>query len=312
MPAPASTRTTWKGAISFGLVHIPIALHTATVDIRPKFNLLDKDSGSAVGYQQISKATGAVVDQSQTVKGVAVGEGAYVALTKEEIRQALPRATQLIEIESFVPSSAIDPMYFNKPYHVAPGARGQKAFNLLRDTLKKTEMVGIARVVISTKQHMAALRPVGKGLVLNLLRWAEEIREAPQVSGADTPVSAKEAEMAERLVKELAGAWAPDLWHDDFKQRLEELVAAKAKAGDIMQVAMPGQEIATPGAEVIDLTDLLKRSLERKGQSEPVKSGKVAKTPKFAANDDQRRVAAAAKAPSKSRASVTPLRRKSA
>lgn len=308
---PASTRTTWKGAISFGLVHIPIALHSATVESRPKFNLLDQESGSKIGYQQVSKSTGQAVDQSQMVKGVQVGEGQYVALTREEIRQALPRATQLIEIEAFVPGSAIDPMYFNKPYHVAPAARGQKAYNLLRDTLKKTEMVGIARVVISTKQHMAALRPMGKGLVLNLLRWADEIREQPAFPEAETPPTAKEVQMAEMLVNDMAAAWSPDMWHDDFKAALEQLVDLKAKKGDIMQVKVPGQEIAPTGAEVIDLTDLLKRSLGR-SSAEPVKSGKVAKTAKPAANDAQRRAAAAAKAPTKSRASVTPLRKKSA
>lgn len=312
--APASTRITWKGAISFGLVHIPIALHTATVEVRPKFNLLDKESGSAVGYQQVSKGTGQTVDQENIVKGTAVGEGEYVALTKEEIRQALPRATQMIEIEAFVPGSSIDPMYFNKPYHVAPGPRGQKAFNLLRDTLKKTQMVGIARVVISTKQHMAALRPLGKGLVLNLLRWAEEIREAPAQSEADTPVTAKEIQMAEMLVNDMATAWSPDLFKNDFKEQLEQLIAAKTKSGDIMKIKIPGQEIAPSGAEVIDLTDLLKRSLAggRKATSENVKAGTVAKSPKAAANDSQRRAAAAAKSPTKSRSSVTPLRKKSA
>ena len=235
-----------------------------------------------------------------------------MALTKEEIRQALPRATQLIEIEAFVPGSSIDPMYFNKPYHVAPGQRGQKAFNLLRDTLKKTEMVGIARVVMSTKQHLAALRPAGKGLVLNLLRWADEIREAPAIPEADSPATTKEIQMAEMLVKDMAAAWSPDMFHDDFKDRLQALIDLKAKSGDIMQVKVPGQEIAPAGAEVIDLTDLLKRSLGRAASAEPVKAGRVAKAPKAAANDAVRRAAAASKAPAKARASVTPLRKKSA
>ena len=298
--APPSTRTTWKGAISFGLVHIPISLYTATAETRPKFNLIDKESMAPVGYKQVSKTTGEAVDTQQMLKGFEVEEGQYVTLTKDEIREALPKATQTIDIEAFVSADEIDPMYYNKPYHVAPGARGHKAFALLRDTLKKTGRVGIARVVISTKQHMAALRPVGNGLVLNLLRWADEIREAPAAALTDVVASDKEIKMAEMLVEDMVTAWSPDLFRDEFKEQLQALVDAKIKAGNVHTVQIPGQEIAAPTAEIIDLTELLKRSL----------SGKQAPAKRAAANDAQRKIAAAAKSTAKARANVTPMKRK--
>jgi DNA end-binding protein Ku len=301
--APPSTRTVWKGAISFGLVHIPIALHSATAEVRPKFRLFDSESMAPVGYQQVSKTTGKAVDAEQMIKGLEVEEGQYVTLSKEEIREALPKATQTVDIEAFVNADEIDPAFYNKPYHVVPSTRGHKAFALLRDTLRKTNRVGIARVVISTKQHMAALRPVGNGLMLNLLRWSEEMREAP--AGAETEVKAsdKEIKMAEMLVNDMVTAWSPDLFHDEFKEQVQALVDAKIKAGKITQVQLPGQEVAPASADVIDLTDMLRRSLQSRHTP--------TKTPaRRAANEDQRRAAAAAKSSGKAKATVTPIRRK--
>jgi DNA end-binding protein Ku len=310
MPASASTRTVWKGAISFGLVHIPIALYGATAETRPKFKMIEKGSMSPVGHQQVNKSTGESVGQEEIVKGVEVEDGQYVVLTKEEIREALPKATQTIEIESFVDASEIPTLYYQKPYHVAPGQRGHKAYALLRDTLKKTGKVGIAKVVISTKQHLAALIPAGNGLVLNLLRWADEVREAPvSVLGeaASAVPTERELKMAEQLVNDMADAWSPDLFRDEFKEQLNELIQRKAAVGDLSALQpLPGQETGRPSADVIDLTELLKRSLQ--GKSAPPRSVKAA----AAANDDApSKRAAAVKASPKARASVKPAPRRS-
>jgi len=315
MPATASTRTVWKGAISFGLVHIPIALYGATAETRPKFKMIDKGSMSPVGNKQVSKTTGEAVTQEEIVKGIEVEEGQFVVLSKEEIRDALPKATQTIEIESFVDASEIPTLYYQKPYHVAPGARGQKAYALLRDTLKKTGKAGIAKVVISTKQHLAALMPMGSGLVLNLLRWSDEVREAPTSVSADAGAAApteRELKMAEQLVNDMADAWSPDLFHDEFKEQLNELIQRKAAMGDVAALQpLPGQEVAQPSADVIDLTELLKRSLQGKGtpaRSAP-KSGAAARG--TAANDEVPvKRAAASKSSGKARASVKPAGRK--
>jgi DNA end-binding protein Ku len=314
MAAPASTRAVWKGAISFGLVHIPVVLYGATADTRPKFNLIDPGSMSPVGNRQVSKTTGEAVERESLVKGIQVEEGQYVVLSKEEIRNALPKTTQTIEIEAFVDAGEIPGTFFNKPYYVAPGARGMKPFALLREVLQRTGKVGVAKVVISTKQHLAALLPQGDHLVLNLLRWADEVREAPVSVLGDAKAAEpteRELKMAEALVNELAAGWDPGLFHDEFKEKLQQLVQAKAQAGDVATLQpLPGEETASAtSAEVIDLTELLKRSLAGKAAPSSRSTRAVA-----AANDEEevvpRKKAAASKTLAKARATVKPAARK--
>ncbi|RYF33777.1 MAG: Ku protein, partial [Comamonadaceae bacterium] len=227
MPAPTSSRTLWKGAISFGLVHIPVTLHSATAENRMKFNLLDKQTMSPVGNKQVNKATGDTMAREEIVKGFEVEKDQFVVLTPDEIKAALPRTTGTIDIEAFVDVGQIPTVYFHKAYYVSPGGKGgQKPFALLRETLARTGKVGIAKVVISTKQHLAALMPRGNGLVLNLLRWEDEVRDVAGLAwpGDDVTVSAAELKMAEQLVAAMAGDWEPDLFHDEFREKLMELV----------------------------------------------------------------------------------------
>lgn len=318
MAAPASTRVAWKGAISFGLVHIPVVLYSATAESRPKFNLIDPGTMSPVGNRQVSKTTGEAVQREELVKGIQVDEGQYVVLSKDEIRSAMPRTTQTIEIESFVDAAEIPSTFFNKPYHVAPGARGAKPFALLREVLERTGKVGIAKVVISTKQHLAALIPSGRGMVLNLLRWADEVREQPSSPFGESTAEPtdRELKMAEQLVSELASSFSPDLFHDEFKEKLQQLVQAKAQSGDVATLQpLPGEETAKDSAEVLDLTDLLRRSLQAKAPEGSKPAAKAARKTAAAANDDEvvapkKRAVAARKAPAKARASVTPAPRK--
>jgi DNA end-binding protein Ku len=252
------------------------------------------------------------VQREELVKGIQVEEGQYVVLSKEEIRNALPRTTQTIEIEAFCDAADIPATFFNKPYYVAPGARGLKPYALLRDVLRKSGKVGVAKVVISTKQHLAALMPSGDGLVLDLLRWADEVREAPSSTFGDTTsvaVSDRELKMAEQLVEDMAAAWSPDLFHDEFKEKLQQLVQAKAAAGDVATLQpLPGEEAPSASAEVIDLTDLLRRSLQSKAAA-PAAPRKA-----VAANDEEeappRKRAAATKNGTKARATVKAAPRK--
>jgi DNA end-binding protein Ku len=314
MPAPTSSRTLWKGAISFGLVHIPVTLHSATAESRMKFNLLDKATMTRVGNQQVNKATGEAAAREEIVKGFEVEKDQYVVLTPDEIKAAMPRSTQTIEIEAFVDREQIASVYFNKPYFVSPGGKGgQKPFALLRETLERTGKVGIAKVVISTKQHLAMLVPQGKGLVLNLLRWSDEVRDTAGLAwpGDDVKVSAGELKMAEQLVEAMAGDWQPDLFHDEFREKLMALVEEKAKEGGLRSVApLPGEdEPAT--AEVIDLTELLRRSL--KGNAAPAPAAKKAAARREeAANDEAApvRKAAARKTPATARATAKPAARR--
>jgi DNA end-binding protein Ku len=308
MPAPTSSRTLWKGAISFGLVHIPVSLHSATAENRMKFNLLDKQSMAPVGNKQVNKATGEAMAREEIVKGFEVEKDQYVVLTPDEIKAALPKTTQTIAIESFVDRDQIPTVFFHKPYYVSPaGKGGQKPFALLRETLERTGKVGIARVVISTKQHLAALFPRGDGLVLNLLRWEDEVRDTAGLAWPteDVKVSAAELKMAEQLVDAMAGEWQPDLFHDEFREKLMELVQQKSREGGLHQVApLPGEEVGA-SAEVIDLTELLKRSL--KGNAAPAPARKTAPRREAAAANDEAapvRKAAARKTPTTARATT--------
>jgi DNA end-binding protein Ku len=312
MPAPTSSRTLWKGAISFGLVHIPVTLHSATAENRMKFNLLDKSSMTPVGNRQVNKATGEAMQREEIVKGFEVEKDQFVVLTPDEIKAALPRSTQTIDIEAFVEREQIPSVFFNKPYYVSPaGKGGQKPFALLRETLERTGKVGIAKVVISTKQHLAMLLPQGKGLVLNLLRWSDEVRDVAGLAwpGDDVTVSSAELKMAEQLVDAMAGDWQPDLFHDEFREKLMALVEQKAKEGGLKSVApLPGEE-APPSAEVIDLTELLRRSLNGKpaaAQAPAAAKKGAARAADAAANDEAEpvRKAAARKSPATARASA--------
>jgi DNA end-binding protein Ku len=321
MPAPSSTRTLWKGAISFGLVHIPITLHSATAENRMKFNLLDKRTMNPVGNQQVNKATGVAMTKEEVVKGFEYEKDQYVVLSPEEIKAALPRSTQTIDIEAFIDGSQIPTAYYNKPYYVAPASKGQKPYKLLQETMRRTGKVGIARVVISTRQHLAALMPSEEGLVLELLRWEDEVRDTAglPLPDSDTKVSEKELKMAEQLVNELEDKWKPDAFHDEFREKLEQVVEQKVKAGEGEHIMKPleGEEVKT-SADIIDLTELLKRSL-RKGAAkadESADEAPKATSRRKAANDEEEaarpRRAAASKGTSRATASVKPKPRKKA
>lgn len=320
MAAPSSTRTLWKGAISFGLVHIPVTLHSAVAESRMKFNLLDKQTMAPVGNRQVNKATGEAMEKEEIVKGFEVEKDQYVVLTPDEIKAALPRSTQTIDIEAFVDIGEVSAVFFHKPYYVSPaGKGGLKPFALLRETLQRTGKAGIARVVISTRQHLAALVPQGHGLVLNLLRWEEEVRDTAGLPwpAEDVKVSTAELKMAEQLVDAMAGPWQPDLFHDEFRDKLMELVERKAREGGLRAVQpLPGEDVeGAPGAEVIDLTELLRRSL-RGNSPAPAPAPARRSARRKAANDEaparaqRSRAVAAAKAPAAARASVKPAARR--
>ncbi|MBU2410469.1 MAG: Ku protein, partial [Gammaproteobacteria bacterium] len=274
---PTSTQRTprvlWKGAISFGLVHIPVALYSATTDHAVDFDWLDKRTMDPVGYKRINKKTGKEIEREQIVKGVEYEKGHYVVLTDEEIASAFPTTTQTVEIESFVPAGAIPFVYLERPYYVAPINRGAKVYALLRETLQRSERVGVARVVIQTKQHLAVLVPVGPGLVLNLLRWGEDIRPwtelpLPAENAKKAGLTERELGMAKQLVEEMSADWNPDDYKDSFKDEIMGMVDRKVESGRTEQVEQPeaAETRKKGGADIIDLTELLQRSL-RKGRS---------------------------------------------
>lgn len=267
----ASHRTLWKGAISFGLVHIPIALYPATSEQGLDFDWLDKRSMDPVGYQRINKKTGKDIAKDNIVKGIQYEDGQYVILSPEEIQAAYPKATQSIELETFVPLVDIPFIYLDRPYYVAPINKGAKVYALLREILHKTGKAGIARVVIQTKQHLAALIPSGPVLVLNLLRWEEEIRSfedlaLPPLGVKAANLTEKEMKMGEQLVADMSSKWRPQDFKDSFKEKIWALVKEKVKAGKTETVTpLAAVEPDAPSATIYDLTELLQRSLKGKG-----------------------------------------------
>lgn len=261
-------RAIWKGAISFGLVHIPVSLVSATSSQGVDFDWLDKRSMDPVGYKRINKTTGKEVTKDNIVKGVAFEKGRYVVLSEDEIRSAHPKSTQTIEIIAFVAADQIPLQNIDTPYFLAPDKRGGKVYALLRETLKKTAKVALANVVLHTKQHLAALMPLESALVLVMLRWPAEVRSLDELElGSDVtkPSLAKgELDMAKRLVEDMSADWQPDEYRDSFQEKILALVAKKAKAGKVEDVESQAGSEERKSADVIDLTELLKRSLAGK------------------------------------------------
>lgn len=264
-------RAIWKGAISFGLVHIPVALVSASSSQGVDFDWLDKRSMDPVGYKRVNKVTGKEVTKENIVKGVAYEKGRYVVLSEEEIRAAHPESTQTIDIFSFVDRQQIPLQNIDTPYYLAPDNRGEKVYALLREALNSTDKVALAHVVLRTRQHLAALFPLESALVLVMLRWPSDVRslDALELGSAVTqPKLAKsELDMAKRLIKDMSDEWRPEEYQDSFQDRILELVEQKAKAGKIEAVEQDEGEEERRGADVIDLTELLKRSLGGKPEA---------------------------------------------
>ncbi|MEJ8321196.1 Ku protein [Pseudomonas oryzihabitans] len=255
-------RSIWKGAVSFGLVHIPVSVVSATRQSGIDFDWLDERSLDPVGYKRINKTTGKEVPSEHIVKGIEHGKGKYVVLSEDEIHNALPEATRTIDILTFVEAREISILHFEKPYYLAPDKNGEKVYALLRDTLSAAGKVGVANLVMHSKQHLAVIMPLGDALVLNTLRWGDEVRSAEDVGleGLDAKVSKKEVDMAQRLVDDMTEQWDPEQYHDTFKDNVMALVERKLKDGKLEAVAEE-PEAEDSGADVIDLTELLRRSL---------------------------------------------------
>ncbi|AHZ67366.1 MULTISPECIES: Ku protein [Pseudomonas] len=268
-------RAIWKGAISFGLVHIPVALVSATSSQGVDFDWLDSRSMEPVGYKRVNKVTGKEVTKEHIVKGVQYEKGRYVVLSEEEIKSAHPLSTQTIDIFSFVDAEQIPLQNIDTPYYLAPDKRGGKVYALLRETLSKTNKVALAHVVLHTRQHLAALMPLESAMVLVMLRWPAEVRSldtlelGPEVT---KPELAKgELDMAKRLVQDMSADWKPEDYRDSFEDKIMALVEKKANEGKIEDVETATGEEERKTADVIDLTELLKRSLGGKtaGKAKP-------------------------------------------
>lgn len=264
------SRTLWKGSISFSLIHIPVTLETASRSNTLELDMLDRRDFAPIGYQRINKETGKTVEWKDIVKAYKYQDD-YVVLTDEDFRLANVEATQTIDIQGFVALGDIPPQYFETPYHLLPDDRGERVYELLRSVLEKSRTAALGLVVIRTRQHVCAIFPQGSGLLLNTLRYADELvaAEAPKratARGKSRVVSAQETAMAMKLVADMGLKWNPEAFHDSYREDLLKRVEQKVRSGQRKTLtAAADSPRPKESSNVIDLTALLRRSLETRG-----------------------------------------------
>ena len=257
-------RAIWKGSISFGLVNIPIALYPATRREEFKFRLLRKSDLSPVSYKRVAEKDGKEVPWDQIVKGYEYEKGKYVVLKDEDFERVDLEATQTVDIQDFVDQEEIDPIFFYKPYYLEPQKGGDKAYALLRDALKDSNKVGIAKVVIKTRQYLAGVKPEDGVLVLELMHFADELADPGKLHvSKKTEVGKLEMNMAKSLIDSMSSKWNPEKYRDDYREALMEVIEEKVEAGGKEIEEKPKK--ARKPTKVIDLVSVLQKSLEQTG-----------------------------------------------
>ena len=257
-------RAIWKGSISFGLVNIPIALYPATRREELKFRLLRKSDLSPVNYKRVAEKDGREVPWDQIVKGYEYEKGKYVVLKDEDFQRVDLEATQTVDIQDFVNQEEIDPMFFYKPYYLEPQKGADKAYALLRDALKDSGKVGIAKVVIKTRQYLAGVKPEDSALVLELMHFADELADTGKLNvPKKTEVGKREMNMAKSLIDSMSSKWDPENYRDEYREALMEVIEEKVEAGGKEIEEKPKR--APKPTKVIDLVSVLRKSLEQTG-----------------------------------------------
>jgi DNA end-binding protein Ku len=274
-----AARAIWKGSISFGLVNIPVGLFTAasTAD-ELSFRQLDKRNMSPIGYKKYNKNTGDEVEGEEIVKGYEYESGHYVVLSDEDLRRANPEKTQTVEITDFVELDDIDPVYLDKPYYLAPTGKNKKGYALLREALRRTRKVGIAKVVIRSREYLSAVIPQGDVLLLEILRYPHEIRsaeelEVPKGDPEELGLKERELQLAEALVEGMTSDWEPEKYTDTYRDDLMALIQKRIESGQTdAPDESPVPELEERTGEVIDIMALLKRSVEATGRGKAAPS----------------------------------------
>ncbi|HJT38338.1 MAG TPA: Ku protein [Actinomycetota bacterium] len=259
-----ASRAIWSGAINFGLVSVPVKMYTA---VKPKdiaFHQVDEKTGSRIRYKRVSEKTGREVPYEQIAKGYEVGDDEYVVIEPKELEELTPEATHTIDIEDFVELPQIDPIYYEHTYLLSPDTGGDKAYTLLLKAMQDADMVAIGRVVIRTKQYLAAIRPYDRALALETMYYPDEVVGLSSVPGLpkNQRVTEREMKMARQLIDSLSTDFDPDKYHDEYRRRVESLIKKKAK-GETITIHEEARE--TP--KVVDLIEALKASVEQSGGS---------------------------------------------
>jgi len=258
-------RAIWSGAISFGLVNIPVKLFSAVSRKTVRFHQIDGETGSRIQQRRVNPETGEEVPYERLVKGYEIGPDRYVIIEPAELDSLSPEKTRTIEIEDFVDLDQIDPVYYERPYYLVPDKGGQKAYALLRNAMRETNKVGIARVVLRTKQYLAAIRPLDDALVMETMLFSDEVNPLDELDlpGPDVDVTEREEKMARSLIDSLTTDFEPSKYRDEYRERVLELIEQKASGQEIVV-----EDTAEEAPRVVDLMAALEASLAA------VKSGK--------------------------------------
>jgi DNA end-binding protein Ku len=273
-------RTIWKGSISFGLVNIPVGLYPATRSANQvKFRMLRRSDQSPIHYKRVAEADEKEVPWEEIVKGYEYEKDHFVVLTDNDLERVKIESTQTVDIKEFVKLEEIDPMFFDEPYYLAPEKGGDKAYVLLRDSLKNSGKVGIAKVVIKTREHLAAVKPLDKALVLELMHFADELVDPNELKlPGDVKVGQKEFKMAESLIDGMSDKWDPEKYKDEYREAVMKVIDEKIDAGGKELPAAKGKP--RKATNVVDLVAVLQESLNQakggKAKSRPEKKRKKA------------------------------------
>jgi DNA end-binding protein Ku len=292
-------RPIWTGTLSFGLLNIPVSLMSGERSVDLHFRMLDARSNTPIRYERVNAETGEEVPWKDIVKAYEYQKGSYVVLDPKDLKAASPEGREAVEVEAFIDAAAIGPEYYEKPYVLVPGKKATKGYVLLREVLKRSGRIGIARVVIRTREYLSAVMPKGDALLLMLLRYPQELvapdeYDIPEGDVAEYRISAKELAMAEQLIESMAGEWTPGDYRDEFRGRLRKVIEKRLKAKGAVLAEEPEHDDAheANATNVVDFMALLQQSLASKRR-----------TPAKAAAKSKR---AAAKVPVKKAASKRP------
>ncbi|MGJ4728819.1 Ku protein [Luteimonas sp. SDU101] len=260
-------RPIWTGNLSFGLLNVPVSLMSGTRSNDLSFRMLDARDRKPIRFERVNADTGEEVPWKEIVKAFEYDKGSYVVIDKADIAAASPETHESVEIEAFVDADAIDIRYFEKPYVLVPGKKAEKGYVLLRETLRKAGKIGVARVVIRTREYLSAVMPLGDALVLMMMRYPQELVDPaeyklPEGNTGDYRISAKELEMATQLVDSMAAKWNPEDYHDEFRERLAGIIRKRIKdkgaTAQVLEEPAPSEDATT---NVVDFVALLQKSL---------------------------------------------------
>lgn len=294
-------RPIWTGNLSFGLLNVPVSLMSGTRSNDLSFRMLDSRDRNPIRFERVNAETGEEVPWKEIVKAFEYDKGNYVVIEKSDIASAAPESHESVEIEAFVDAHSIDVRFYEKPYVLVPGKKAEKGYVLLRETLRKAKKIGVARVVIRTREYLSAVMPLGDALVLMLMRYPQELVDPseyklPEGKAGDYRISAKELEMATQLVDSMAAKWNPGDYHDEFRERLAEIIRKRIKdKGATTQVLEEPEPEEGAATNVVDFVSLLQKSLKDNRRTPAKKTA----TKKAARKAAPRKAAKAKKAPAK-------------